>query len=144
MKKEPEWSREEYERLEAYGLRWGPTSDPYSASGASIDAREALRLIDAQVASARSASETIHDAAERARSHLAPGGAWYDCGEQYLRERFKDFLRIIADQPLNHEHKPEYPSRCTGCEHLAADLVSRMPVGLRLTQSDFDRFRHDG
>jgi hypothetical protein len=32
--------------------------------------------------------------------------------------------------PTRHEHRPEYPSSCTGCEHLAADLASRLPPGL--------------
>ena len=31
------------------------------------------------------------------------------------------------DSPPIHEHRPEYPSTCAGCEHLAADLVSRAP-----------------
>lgn len=46
-----------------------------------------------------------------------------DCGEP-------GFLHVSLE-PATHVHRPEYPSRCEGCEHLAADLVGRMPPGLR-------------
>lgn len=39
-------------------------------------------------------------------------------------------LLELEEQPLVHEHRPQYPSGCTGCEHLAADLASRLPIGL--------------
>lgn len=39
--------------------------------------------------------------------------------------------RIAAAYGTRHEHRAEYPSACTGCEHLAADLVARAPEWMR-------------
>lgn len=35
-----------------------------------------------------------------------------------------------------HTHVPEYPSRCTGCEHLAFDVASRVPQGIASLDED--------
>lgn len=37
---------------------------------------------------------------------------------------------------MMHEHKIEYPSACTGCEHLAADFVRRAPRWMKATEWD--------
>lgn len=41
----------------------------------------------------------------------------------------------LEPQASTHEHRAEYPSRCEGCEHLAADLVSRAPAWMLAARS---------